>query len=74
MNLAHKVVPNKTLLESTHEFVARISSKDPSAIRITKKIALGSSMEGLGNTFISESELFPEVVLKEAFETKKIGN
>lgn len=71
LNLANKVVPNKTLLETTQEFIAKISSKDPGAIRITKKIALGASLEGFGNMFISESELVPEVVLREAFQMIK---
>ena len=53
--------PNN-LMEDTREFVAKISSKSPTCIRITKKIALGASMEGIGNMFVCEPELMQEVV------------
>ncbi len=62
LNLANKVVPNDSLMEATHEFVSKIASKSPTCIRITKKIALGASMEGLGNMFICEPELIQGVV------------
>jgi enoyl-CoA hydratase/carnithine racemase len=62
LNLANKIVSSDTLMEATHEFVAKIASKSPTCIRITKKIALGASMEGFGNMFICEPELMQEVV------------
>ena len=62
LNLANKVVPNDSLMEATHEFIAKIASKSPMSIRITKKIALGASMEGFGNMFICEPELIQGVV------------
>ncbi len=62
LNLANKVVSSDTLMEVTHEFVAKIASKSPTCIRITKKLALGASMEGFGNMFICEPELMQEVV------------
>ncbi len=62
LNLANKVVPNESLMEATHEFIAKIASRSPTCIRITKKIALGASMEGFGNMFICEPELMQEVV------------
>jgi enoyl-CoA hydratase/carnithine racemase len=62
LNLANKVVPNNIVLESTQEFIAKIASKSPTCIRLTKKIALGASMEGFGNMFICEPELMQEVV------------
>jgi enoyl-CoA hydratase/carnithine racemase len=49
-------------METTHEFIAKIASKSPMSIRITKKIALGASMEGFGNMFICEPELIQDVV------------
>jgi 1,4-dihydroxy-2-naphthoyl-CoA synthase len=49
-------------MEAVREFVAKIASKSPTCIRITKKIALGASMEGFGNMFICEPELMQEVV------------
>jgi len=61
LNLANKVVPNDSLLEATHEFIAKIAAKGPASIRLTKKIALAASLEGLGNMFIIEPELFPLV-------------
>jgi enoyl-CoA hydratase/carnithine racemase len=62
LNLANKVVPNDTLMEATHDFIAKIASRSPTCIRITKKIALGASMEGFGNMFICEPELMQGVV------------
>jgi enoyl-CoA hydratase/carnithine racemase len=62
LNLANKVVPSDALMEATLDFVAKMSSKSPTCIRITKKIALGASMEGFGNMFICEPELMQEVV------------
>jgi enoyl-CoA hydratase/carnithine racemase len=61
LNLANKVVPNASLEEETQAFVAKIASKSPTCVRITKKIALGASMEGFGNTFVCEPELMQEV-------------
>ena len=62
LNLANKVVPNNIVLEATQEFIAKIASKSPTCIRLTKKIALGASMEGFGNMFFCEPELMQEVV------------
>jgi enoyl-CoA hydratase len=62
LNLANKVVPDAALMEATHEFVAKIAAKSPTCIRITKKIALGASMEGFGNMLIVEPELMQSVV------------
>jgi len=62
LNLANKVVPNEALMEATHEFVAKIASRSPTCVRITKKIALGASMQGFGNMFICEPELMQGVV------------
>jgi len=62
LNLANKVVPNDSLEEATQAFVAKIAAKSPACVRITKKIALGASMEGFGNTFVCEPELMQEVV------------
>jgi enoyl-CoA hydratase/carnithine racemase len=62
LNLANKVVPGDGLMEAVHEFVEKIASRSPTCIRITKKIALGASMEGFGNMFICEPELMQEVV------------
>lgn len=62
LNLANKVVPNDSLMQATHKFIKKIASKSPTCIRLTKKIALGASMEGFGNMFICEPELMQEVV------------
>jgi enoyl-CoA hydratase/carnithine racemase len=48
-------------MESTRDFTAKIASKSPTCIRLTKKIALGASTEGFGNMFICEPELMQEV-------------
>ncbi|UCH22730.1 MAG: enoyl-CoA hydratase/isomerase family protein [Deltaproteobacteria bacterium] len=52
LNLANKVVPKGALMDATHEFVAKMSSKSPTCIRITKKLASGASLKGFGNMFI----------------------
>jgi enoyl-CoA hydratase/carnithine racemase len=62
LNLANKVVPKDSLEEATQAFIAKIASKSPTCVRITKKIALGASMEGFGNTFVCEPELMQEVI------------
>lgn len=69
LGLANKVVPGESLMEATHEFIAKIASKSPTCIRITKKIALGASMEGFGNTLICEPELMQ--ILVHTGETKE---
>jgi enoyl-CoA hydratase/carnithine racemase len=61
-NLANKIVPEKELMTATHEFIGKIMSKSPDCIRITKKIALGASMEGFGNMFVGEPEFIPGLV------------
>lgn len=62
LNLANKVVPGDFLDKTTREFVGKILSRAPGCIRITKKIALGASMEGLGNMFTTEPELIQGLV------------
>jgi enoyl-CoA hydratase/carnithine racemase len=62
LNLANKVVSDDGLIEATGEFVAKIAAKSPTCIRITKKIALGASMEGFGNMLAIEPELMQGVV------------
>lgn len=57
LNLANKVVENDGLMDATYEFINKIASKSPTCVRLTKKIALGASMEGFGNTFVVEPEL-----------------
>ncbi len=62
LNLANQVVPKEALEEATRAFVAKIASRSPACVRITKKIALGASMEGFGNMFVCEPELMQGVV------------
>ncbi len=62
LNLANKVVAKKDLQKTTQEFAAKIASKSPHAIRITKKIALAATMQGLGNIFTTETELMQGVI------------
>ena len=57
IGLANKVAPKNRLMDATREWVAKIASRSPTAVRITKKIALGASMQGFGNMFICEPEL-----------------
>ncbi len=57
LNLVNRVVPGDSLEASTRDFIAKISQRSPTCVRITKKIALGASMEGFGNMFICEPEL-----------------
>ena len=62
LNLANKIVSKDSLMQATHEFIEKIASKSPTCIRLTKKIALGASMEGFGNMFVCEPELMQQVV------------
>jgi len=62
LNLANKVVADDALMEATGEFVAKIAARSPTCVRITKKIALGASMEGFGNMLAIEPELMQAVV------------
>ena len=78
LGLANKVVPKDRLMDSAREFIAKISSRGPTAVRITKKIALGASMPGFGNMFVCEPELMPGMMSSgeteegiEAFSTKR---
>ncbi len=57
LGLANKVTPKGTLMAVTREFVAKLASRSPTAVRLTKKIALGASMQGFGNMFVCEPEL-----------------
>jgi enoyl-CoA hydratase/carnithine racemase len=57
LNLANKVVEKEALEETTQNFIAKIASKSPTSIRLTKKIAQGASMQGFGNMFVCEPEL-----------------
>lgn len=57
LGLANKIVPRDSLTEETRKFINKIASKSPTCVRITKKIALGASMEGFGNMFVTEPEL-----------------
>lgn len=61
LNLTNKIVPNDALMEETQKFIDKIASKSPTCIRLTKKIALGASMQGFGNIFVCEPELMQEV-------------
>ena len=62
LNLANKVVPKDSLEGETRNFIAKIAARSPACVRITKKIALGASMEGFGNMFVCEPELMQGVV------------
>ncbi|MBW2349495.1 MAG: enoyl-CoA hydratase/isomerase family protein [Deltaproteobacteria bacterium] len=62
LNLANRVVPDDALEETTREFVEKIAARSPTCIRLTKKIALGASMEGFGNMLAVEPELMQGVV------------
>ena len=63
LGLANKVTPEDSLMDTTKEFIAKIASKSPTSIRITKKIALGAAMEGFGNMMVSEPELMQVLAL-----------
>jgi len=57
LNLVNRIVDEDELMPATHAFIQKIASKSPTCIRLTKKIARGASLEGIGNTFIVEPEL-----------------
>jgi len=57
LGLVNRVVEDGDLTGVVHRFIAKIASKSPTCVRLTKKIALGASMEGFGNMFAVEPEL-----------------
>jgi enoyl-CoA hydratase/carnithine racemase len=57
LNLANKVVAGESLMTAARQFIDKIASRSPTAVRLTKKIALAAAMQGLGNTFVCEPEL-----------------
>ena len=57
LGLANQIVPKTRVLEAAGELVAKIASRSPTAVRITKKIAFAASMQGFGNLFACEPEL-----------------
>lgn len=63
LGLANRVVPASSLTDAVQEFVAKIAAKSPTSIRITKKIAIGSSLREFGNTFMVEPELMQVLAL-----------
>jgi enoyl-CoA hydratase/carnithine racemase len=63
LGLANRVVPAASLMEAVHEFIAKIASKSPTSIRITKKIAIGCSLREFGNTFMIEPEMMQILAL-----------
>jgi enoyl-CoA hydratase/carnithine racemase len=62
LNLANQVVPRESLMSAAKEFIAKIASRSPTSVRLTKKIALGASMQGFGNMFVCEPELMQGLV------------
>lgn len=57
LNLANIVVEIEALEDAVQKFIAKIASKSPTSIRMTKKIAQGASMLGFGDMFACEPEL-----------------
>jgi enoyl-CoA hydratase/carnithine racemase len=60
LGLVNRVVPDEPrneLMKTTHEFIEKIAIRGTTAIRITKKIAIGAAMRGIGNMFIPETEM-----------------
>jgi len=57
LNLANIIVENEALEEATQNFIAKIASKSPTSIRLTKKIAQGAAMVGFGDMLVCEPEL-----------------
>ena len=57
LNLANIVVANKALEDAVQTFIAKIASKSPTSIRLTKKIVQGASMLGFGDMLVCEPEL-----------------
>jgi len=57
LNLANLVVEKEHLEKAVQTFIAKIASKSPTSIRLTKKIAQGASMIGFGDMLVCEPEL-----------------
>jgi enoyl-CoA hydratase/carnithine racemase len=63
LGLANRIVPAASLMDAVHEFISKIAAKSPTSIRLTKKIAIGSSLREFGNTFMIEPELMQVLAL-----------
>jgi enoyl-CoA hydratase/carnithine racemase len=64
LGLANKVVPDDELMKTAVGLVEKISVRAPTSIRMTKKLAIGSAMRGIGNMFVPETELVESLVYK----------
>jgi enoyl-CoA hydratase/carnithine racemase len=56
LGLANKVVPKENLTEVVREFVEKLRLRSPVGLRVTKKLAIAASLEGLGNMIVCEPE------------------
>jgi enoyl-CoA hydratase len=56
LGLANKVVPKENLTEVVWEFVEKLRLRSPAGLRLTKKLAIAASLEGLGSMIVCEPE------------------
>ncbi len=63
IGLANKVVPTDKLMDAVHEFIQKIASKGPLAIRMTKKLVNAATAASFGDLYICEPELVERLIL-----------
>jgi len=63
IGLANKVVPADKLMDAVHEFIEKIASKGPLAIRMTKKLVNAATAANFGDLYICEPELVERLIL-----------
>jgi len=63
IGLANKVAPADKLMDAVHEFIEKIASKGPLAIRMTKKLVNAATAASFGDLHICEPELVERLIL-----------
>jgi len=63
IGFVNKVVPAERLMETARELAAKIISRSPLAIRLTKKIANAAAAPNIGDLYICEPELVERLYL-----------
>ena len=61
IGLVNQVVPDNRLMDATREFIARIASKSPLAVRLNKKLVNAYTAAGQGDLYLVEPELVERI-------------
>jgi len=61
IGLVNQVTPDDILMDAAMEFISRIASKSPLAVRLTKKLVNAYTAAGQGDLFVVEPELVERI-------------